>query len=84
MQKRRQIVTVENVVAENQGRVIAGNELTAADIMMLFPLSTMRAFSRRDLSCLPHISTYLRRIGERPAYQRAMAKGDPEMSPMLA
>jgi glutathione S-transferase len=63
---------------------LAGNELTAADIMMLFPLSTMRAFSRRDLSCFPHISTYLRRIGERPAYQRAMAKGDPGMSPMLA
>jgi glutathione S-transferase len=61
----------------------AGNEFTAADIMMLFPLSTMRAFSQRDLSPLPHLRTYLQRIGERPAYQRAMTKGDPGMSPML-
>ena len=61
----------------------AGNEFTAADIMMLFPLSTMRAFAQRDLSPLPHIRAYLKRIGERPAYQRAMAKGDPGMSPML-
>ncbi len=31
----------------------AGNEFTAADIMMLFPLSTRRLFARRDLSTLP-------------------------------
>jgi glutathione S-transferase len=62
----------------------AGNDLTAADIMMLFPLSTLRAFTRRDLSSFPHIRAYLQRIGERPAYRRAMAKGDPGMAPMLA
>jgi glutathione S-transferase len=62
----------------------AGDEFTAADIMMLFPLTTMRAFAARDLSALPHIRVYLKRIGERPAYQRAMAKGDPGMAPMLA
>jgi glutathione S-transferase len=61
----------------------AGNEFTAADIMMLFPLSTMRAFAQRDLSPLPHIRAYLKRIGERPAYQRAMTRGDPGLSPML-
>lgn len=61
----------------------AGNEFTASDIMMLFPLSTMRAFAHHDLSSLPHIRAYLKRIGERPAYQRAMSKGDPGMSPML-
>jgi glutathione S-transferase len=63
---------------------LAGQEFTAADIMMLFPLSTMRMFSQRDLSGLPHLRTYLKRIGERPAYQRAMTKGDPGMPPMLA
>jgi glutathione S-transferase len=62
----------------------AGDEFTAADIMMLFPLTTMRAFAPRDLSPFPHIRTYLKRIGERPAYQRAMTKGDPGMVPMLA
>lgn len=70
------------LVEERLGSVpyFAGNELTAADIMMLFPLTTLRAFSQRDLSGLPHIKAYLKRIGERAAYQRAMAKGDPGMS----
>jgi glutathione S-transferase len=62
----------------------AGEEFTAADIMMLFPLATMRGFTRRDLSPFPHIRAYLGRIGERLAYKRAMAKGDPGISPMLA
>jgi glutathione S-transferase len=62
----------------------AGDEFTAADIMMLFPLTTMRAFAQRDLSPFPHVRAYLKRIGERPAYRRAMAKGDPGMTPMLA
>lgn len=62
----------------------AGNEFTAADIIMLFPLTTMRAFAPRDLSPYPHVRAYLKRIGERPAYQRAMTKGDPGMTPMLA
>jgi glutathione S-transferase len=61
----------------------AGDEFTAADIMMLFPLTTMRAFAPRDLSALPHIRAYLKRIGERPAYQLAMRKGDPGIAPML-
>jgi glutathione S-transferase len=60
-----------------------GDELTAADIMMVFPLSTMRAFAPRDLSAFPHIRAYLARIGGRPAYRRAMAKADPGMTPFL-
>jgi glutathione S-transferase len=67
-----------------QAPYFAGNELTAADIMMLFPLSTMRAFAKRDLSTLPNIRAYLKRIGERPGYRSAMAKGDPGMSPILS
>ena len=62
----------------------AGDEFTAADIIMGFPLTTMRAFAARDLASSPHIRAYLQRIGERPAYQRAMAKGDPKMTPMLS
>ena len=61
----------------------AGDEFTAADIMMLFPLSTMRAFVPREIKGTPNLQAYLKRIGERPAYRRAMAKGDPGMSPML-
>jgi glutathione S-transferase len=61
----------------------AGSGFTAADIMMLFPLTTMRAFVQRDLAAFPGIKAYLQRIGARPAYQRAMQKGDPGMAPKL-
>jgi len=61
----------------------AGGEFTAADIIMGFPLTTMRAFAPHDLSPHPNILAYLQRIGARPAYQGAMAKGDPTMTPML-
>jgi len=62
----------------------AGGEFTAADIIMGFVLTTMRAFAQRDLAAYPNLRAYLQRIGERPAYRRAMAKGDPKMTPMLS
>ena len=61
----------------------AGDDFTAADIIMLFPLTTMRMFVPRDISGMPNLRAYLKRIGERPAYQRAMKKGDPDMAPKL-
>lgn len=62
---------------------LAGSELTAADIMMVFSLTTMRIFMPLDLAPYAHIRAYLGRIGGREAYQRAMRKGDPGMVPML-
>ena len=62
----------------------AGDQFTAADIIMVFGLTTMRVFAPRDLTPFPNIRAYLARIGERPAYRRAMAKGDPTMTPMLS
>lgn len=62
----------------------AGDEFTAADIIMGFNLTTMRAFIPRDLSPYPNILTYLKFIGERPGYRRAMQKGDPQMAPLLS
>ena len=62
----------------------AGEELTAADIMMVFPLTTMRMFTPRELADFPNIRAYLARIGERPAYRAAMAKGDPGMPLLLS
>lgn len=59
-------------------------ELSAADIMSVFSLTTMRLFYPVDLGPYPAIRDYLRRIGERPAYRRAMAKGDPDLVPLLA
>jgi glutathione S-transferase len=62
---------------------LAGDEFTAADIMTVFSLTTMRLFQPVDLGPYPNIRAYLRRIGERPAYRRAMVKGDPDLTPML-
>jgi glutathione S-transferase len=61
----------------------AGDELTAADIMMVFPLTTMRPAAGGSLTHSPNLRSYLKRIGERSAYQRAMRKGDPQMKPVL-
>jgi glutathione S-transferase len=61
-----------------------GGTFTAADIIMLFPLTTKRAFAPRDLSRYSNIRAYLQRIGARPAYQRAMKKADPQLKPLLS
>ncbi|NPU64894.1 glutathione S-transferase [Bradyrhizobium sp. 83012] len=63
---------------------LAGSALTAADIMTVFSLTTMRYFLPYDLAAFPNIRAYLARIGARPAYQRAMAKGDPGMALLLS
>ncbi len=62
---------------------LAGGEFTAADIMTVFSLTTMRLYQPADLAIYPNIRAYLQRIGERPAYRRAMAAGDPDLVPLL-
>jgi glutathione S-transferase len=62
---------------------LAGQEFTAADVMSVFSLTTMRLFQPVDLAPYPNILAYLQRIGARPAYRRAMAKSDPDLKPML-
>ena len=52
----------------------AGQEFTAADIIMLFPLTTMRVFAPRDISGYPNVLAYLQRIGARPAYRASDAE----------
>jgi glutathione S-transferase len=61
-----------------------GQAFTAADIIMAFPLTTMRIFVPRDLAPYPAIRGWLQRIGERPAFRRAMAKADPDLQPLLS
>ena len=61
----------------------AGSEFTAADIMMVFSLTTMRIFMPVDLTPYPEILAYLQRIGDREGYRAAMAKGDPGLVPLL-
>ena len=62
---------------------LAGHAFTSADIMIGFSLTTMRYFQPYDLARCPNIVRYLARIGARPAYRRAMEKGDPGMTLLL-
>ncbi len=62
---------------------LAGSDFTAADIMSVFTLTTMRLFFPFDLKPYPSILAYLQRIGARPAYQKAMHIGDPDLTPLL-
>ena len=62
---------------------LAGAEFTAADIMAMFSLTTMRYFNPVDLAGYPRILAYLKRLSQREAYQRAMRKGDPGMELLL-
>lgn len=62
---------------------LAGADFTAADIMIVFTLTTMRHYAPYDLSPYPNILAYLQRVAARPAYQRAMQKGDAGMELLL-
>ncbi|KJC39685.1 glutathione S-transferase [Bradyrhizobium sp. LTSP849] len=63
---------------------LAGSAFTTADIMMGFSLTTMRYFQPYELARCPNVVSYLGRIGARPAYRRAMEKGDPGMALLLS
>jgi glutathione S-transferase len=63
---------------------LAGNEFSAADIMNVFALTTFRIYLPLDLSPWPQILAYLQRVGQRPAYQAALHKSDPDLTPMLS
>ncbi|WP_296677716.1 glutathione S-transferase family protein [Novosphingobium sp.] len=67
-----------------EAHYFGGRNLTLADIMMGFSLTTSRAFNGMSLEPFPNIAAYLQRIGQRPAYQAAMAKAEPGMAPMLS
>ena len=53
----------------------AGDEFTAADIMMSFPLEA--ASVRANAKSKPMINAFLEKIHARPAYQIALKKGGP-------
>ncbi|WP_321818692.1 MULTISPECIES: glutathione S-transferase [unclassified Paraburkholderia] len=58
---------------------LAGTDFTIADIMIMFPLTGMRAFIPVDLSSYSNLSAYLRRVVNRPAFRSAMAKAEPNL-----
>ncbi len=60
-----------------QHEFLAGDQFTAADIMMLFNLTSLAQFGGRTIDDLPNITAYVERICARPAYQKAMAIAGP-------
>jgi glutathione S-transferase len=54
----------------------AGDEFTAADVQMSFPVEAAAARAGLDAR-RPRLMDYLARIHARPAYQRALAQGGP-------
>lgn len=67
----------------NKTQFLVGDELTAADIMVVYTLTTSRGFSTMDFTGRENILAYLQRLGKRPAYIKAREKGDPETPPLL-
>ena len=59
------------------GPWFAGGTFTAADVMMVFPFTTLRAFLDYDLAPYANILAYLERIEARPAYRKAMSLAGP-------
>lgn len=55
----------------------AGPAITAADIMMSFPLEAARSRAGLDTARHPRLAAWLERIHARPAYQAALARGGP-------
>ena len=59
------------------GPWFAGQEFTAADVMMVFPFTTLRYFLDYDLAPYANLRAYLARIEARPAYRKAMSLAGP-------
>ena len=56
----------------------AGGAFTAADVMMVFPFTTMRRYLEYDLSPYANIGAYLERVEARPAYRKAIELAGPD------
>lgn len=81
MQERfgRHLGMINNRLADNA--YIAGEDFTAADILLHFPFGTMSAFLPTDISNYSNIRSWLDRISARPAYQKAMKLAGHESDP---
>ncbi|KAK7420965.1 hypothetical protein QQX98_002532 [Neonectria punicea] len=78
---KKAIGALEKRLGDNKW--LAGTEFTAADVMVVFTLTTLRYFIPYSLKEYGNVLKYLQRIGAREAYQKAMSKSDPTMEPVL-
>jgi len=63
---------------------LGGPDLTCADIMSIFTLTSLPLFGGRAIDDLPNTKAYVKRIGERPAYIKAMQIAGPSAVPPAA
>ncbi|KAJ9165227.1 Glutathione S-transferase [Coniochaeta hoffmannii] len=77
----RQVRMLDDRLKTNEW--LAGEEFTAADVMIVFPLTTWRYWSGLSWAGYDGILAYLQRVGKREAYRRAMEKADPGMELLL-
>lgn len=86
LQKWYHLVSMVEARLAETGAYLAGPELTAADIMIFVTLTTMRGIApiEFDTEKHGHILAYLQRVGERPAYRKAIkiCEGD-DFVPLL-
>jgi len=60
---------------------LAGPDFTCADVMVMFPLTSLPLFGGRTIDDLPNVVSYVRRVEARPAYIKAMAIAGPNATP---
>jgi glutathione S-transferase len=71
---KRQLDFMESELAGSEW--FAGNEFSAADIQMSFPVEAAKMRAGLDAS-RPKLMEFLKKIHARPAYQRALERGGP-------
>lgn len=74
-QIRNHFTYIENELGKSPW--FAGEQFSAADIQMSFPLEAAAAGGGLDGKGSPHLFAFLSRIHARPAYQQALEKGGP-------
>jgi glutathione S-transferase len=60
---------------------LAGPDFTCADVMVMFPLTSLPRFGGRTIDDLQNVVSYVRRVEARPAYIKAMAIAGPNATP---
>ncbi len=55
-----------------------GDDFSAADIMMMFPLNVATSLNIVDEAQFPHVAAWKKKAEARPAYQRMLAKARPD------
>lgn len=72
----KQLAFIEETLGKQP--YFAGDAFSAADIMMMFVFAAIERILQQPLTDYANIQAYLARIGERPAYHKAMKIANPE------